>query len=227
MPSRLHGRRILTWLLAAVTLAVVAVGVWARDGGGSTIYGCVGKDGLLYVVTSPDACKKPTTPIEWNTTGPAGPAGPQGAPGLGVLFKDMIFFKDPTGTLPDGPTLTTDPVFYLTFDLPDSWRSPETNRISAVLTATVGVHNLGPVDAYVDCATGNYNDWEWIVRAGDLSTVTFAASSDWEVAAVSCHARPANSETPVTVLLDRVTLTAMQAASIVHVNQRPDVDPKP
>jgi hypothetical protein len=206
----------------------------------TTISACVNNaSGIVRIVPPRTGCLRNETSTQWNITGPKGDAGgvgpqgpagdpgsqgpagdqgPQGAPGSGVLHKDMIFWGDPTGTLPVGPTLTTDPVFYLTFTLPDSWKLPD-GHFSAVLMATVAVRNVGPGDAYVDCAAGNFTDWEWIVRAGELSTVTFAASTDYELAGVSCWVSSWESEQPVTVRLDRVTLTAMKADSVEHVRQ--------
>jgi hypothetical protein len=87
--------------------------------------------------------------------------------------------------------------------------------------ATVGVHNLGNVDAYVDCYTGNFTDWEWVVPVGELATVTLTGSLDYERAEVNCRVSPWRSDQPVTVALDRVTLTAMKAESLEHVNPRP------
>ncbi len=222
-------RAVVGGLLVAIVGAGFLVMVNAQTTS-TTISACVNNaSGIVRIVPTRTGCLRNETLTQWNITGPkgdtggigpqgaAGDPGPQGAPGSGVLYKDMIYWKSPTGDLPNGPTLTTDPVFYLTFTLPDSWKLPDSNHFSAVLMATVNVHNLGPGDAYVDCHTGNFTDWEWIVRAGELSTVTFAATTDYELARVSCHARPWGSEEEVTVFLDRVTLTAMKADSVEHV----------
>jgi len=86
MSAAFRVRRILVGLLSGAMIAVVAIAISANDTG-SMIYGCVARDGLLTVVTSPGACKKAETAIQWNTVGPVGPqgpqgpAGPQGAPG--------------------------------------------------------------------------------------------------------------------------------------------------
>lgn len=76
-------RRIASAAALAVlfaSTALVASG-WASSSG-DVINGCVmNKTGVLRVVSSPGACLKTETAIQWNKTGPVGPAGTDGEDG--------------------------------------------------------------------------------------------------------------------------------------------------
>jgi hypothetical protein len=75
-----------TIVIAAALLAVIAAGAGtyayaAATDGGTTISGCVAKDGKLRVLSGADVCKSDETALSWNSVGPAGPQGPAGAAG--------------------------------------------------------------------------------------------------------------------------------------------------
>jgi type VI protein secretion system component Hcp len=78
-----------TILIAAALLAVIAAGAGtyafaAASSDGTTISGCVAKDGKLRVLSGTDTCKADETALSWNSVGPAGaqgPVGPAGAAG--------------------------------------------------------------------------------------------------------------------------------------------------
>jgi type VI protein secretion system component Hcp len=112
-----------TILIAAALLAVIAAGAGtyafaAASSDGTTISGCVAKDGKLRVLSGADVCKADETALSWNSVGPAGaqgpagPAGPAGAAGAagpagaqGPAGRDG---RDGTSSNPDatGATMT-------------------------------------------------------------------------------------------------------------------------
>src|SRR3954468_24647098 len=77
-------RRASVGVLAGLMVASGAVGVAFATGtvttGGSTIYACAAKNGVLKLSTS-GSCKHDNTALSWNTEGPQGREGPQGPVG--------------------------------------------------------------------------------------------------------------------------------------------------
>jgi hypothetical protein len=83
IPRRPVPRALLSGgCVAAVVVALVAVGVPALASGGTVTYhACVSKAGALKIVSASAKCAAGQSKISWNNTGPQGPAGKPGPAG--------------------------------------------------------------------------------------------------------------------------------------------------
>ena len=68
--------RKLCVVIGVISAFLVAISIQcsAED---TVIYGCIGKKGILRVVSDPSECKGSETAIYWNKVGPQGPQGEQ------------------------------------------------------------------------------------------------------------------------------------------------------
>jgi hypothetical protein len=78
--AKLLGLAIITTLIAASAVSVASAG-----GSASAIQGCVGKQGVLRIVSSAKKCTAHEHALSWNERGPSGPAGSPAATAVYTL----------------------------------------------------------------------------------------------------------------------------------------------